>query len=123
MAGTVLVLTRPDDVTADLVVLELCRRGVPVWRAAFAATPRHLFAPAFTRRLPTGQYEQLDRRDPDQAEAWLRAVYSDDSLVIQFDEGGTATSSSSQPTVMAFMLEALDVQDGDTVLEVGTGTG
>lgn len=40
MAGrTVVVLTRQDDVTADLVVLELARRGVPVFRFDTAEFP------------------------------------------------------------------------------------
>lgn len=35
---------------------------------------------------------------------------------------GTATCSSTQPSLMAIMLEALDIADGHRVLEVGTGT-
>lgn len=42
MAGTVLVLTRPDDLTADLIVLELDRRGTPVFRTDVAEFPQHL---------------------------------------------------------------------------------
>jgi hypothetical protein len=64
-------------------------------------------------------------------------VYSDLTLVIQLngdntawetarpDSGvtGRATSSSTQPTLMAWMLETLDVKPGQDVLEVRTGTG
>ena len=32
-------------------------------------------------------------------------------------------SSSSQPTVMAMLLEQLDVRPGQRVLEIGAGTG
>jgi protein-L-isoaspartate(D-aspartate) O-methyltransferase len=34
-----------------------------------------------------------------------------------------AGQSISQPTTVAFMLELLDVQEGDTVLDIGSGSG
>jgi protein-L-isoaspartate(D-aspartate) O-methyltransferase len=67
---------------------------------AFARVPRHLFLPGVS----------------------LDAVYADDAVVTR-DEGGVPTSSSSQPSLMARMLEQLDVRAGDRVLEIGTGTG
>ncbi|MGQ0779178.1 MAG: methyltransferase domain-containing protein [Pseudonocardiales bacterium] len=39
------------------------------------------------------------------------------------NQAGAPPSSSSMPTVMAGMLEALDLQPGHRVLEIGTGTG
>ncbi|MFI5839469.1 methyltransferase domain-containing protein [Catenuloplanes sp. NPDC051500] len=104
----------------------------PQWVAAFAAVPRHVFARRFWwRPQPGPEREFIDGTDPQQATRWLAAVYSDDSLATQLDEAGTATSSSSQPSLMATMLEALAVEDGadgsgvaaDRVLEIGTGTG
>ena len=67
---------------------------------AFARVPRHLFLPG----LP------------------LDAVYADDAVVTH-DEGGVPTSSSSQPSLMARMLDQLEVGAGDRVLEIGAGTG
>lgn len=71
----------------------------------------------------------IDRNsDP---EAWLSTVYSDRALVTQFDDGATIwpdvghrpSSSASMPSVVAGMLRVLDVHAGQSVLEVGTGTG
>ena len=67
---------------------------------AFARVPRHLFLPG----VP------------------LDGVYADDAVVTR-DEGGVPTSSSSQPSLMARMLDQLEVRAGDRVLEVGAGTG
>ncbi|MGW5448676.1 methyltransferase domain-containing protein [Streptomyces asiaticus] len=102
---------------ADHLVRTGCIRSKP-WRAAFLSVPRELFVPDFTVRAQ-GSLHRYSQGDP----AWLAAAYQDVSLLTQFDQDGTATSSSTQPSLMAQMLEALDVRDGDTVLEIGAGTG
>ncbi|MFI6098740.1 methyltransferase domain-containing protein [Lentzea sp. NPDC051213] len=94
------------------------------WLKAFRAVPRHEFLPRFYRQLHNGDWEHVTAEHPD----WLRLVYADRVWVTQFDgddtvTGGTPTCSSSMPTIMAIMLEALEVHNGQTVLEVGTGTG
>ncbi|MGH3849659.1 MAG: protein-L-isoaspartate O-methyltransferase, partial [Pseudonocardiaceae bacterium] len=75
----------------------------------------------------------LERPDSD----WLEGIYTIDPLITQLngDESlaerarngepvtGEPTSSSSSPSLMALMLSALDVQHGESVLEIGTGTG
>jgi protein-L-isoaspartate(D-aspartate) O-methyltransferase len=53
----------------------------------------------------------------------LDRIYSDQALITHFDERGAPTSSSSQPALVAQMLEALELAPGMRVLEVGTGTG
>lgn len=54
----------------------------------------------------------------------LDMIYSNTGLVTHLDADGYApTSSSSQPTLMAKMLEALDLRPGMRVLEIGAGTG
>ncbi|MEV0284367.1 CocE/NonD family hydrolase C-terminal non-catalytic domain-containing protein [Kribbella sp. NPDC050820] len=85
------------------------------WRAAFAAAPRHLFVPRFYQNTSEGS-AQIDVSAGDQ---WLRTVYSDTHLVTKDD----VTSSSTAPSLMATMLEALDLSGDETVLEVGTGIG
>ncbi|MGW7366650.1 ATP-grasp peptide maturase system methyltransferase [Streptomyces sp. NPDC054841] len=67
-------------------------------------------------------------------EEWLRIVYSLDTLTTQLDGHLTAdqtgepvtgvpTSSSTDPTTVVGMIEALDLTAEHRVLEIGTGTG
>jgi protein-L-isoaspartate(D-aspartate) O-methyltransferase len=53
----------------------------------------------------------------------LDRIYSDQALITHFDERGAPTSSSSQPALVAQMLEGLELAPGMRVLEVGAGTG
>ena len=61
------------------------------------------------------------------ADGWsaeaLGLVYSDEALITRRDAEGNPTSSASQPSVVAMMLEALDLGPGMRVLEIGAGTG
>ncbi|MFJ9340789.1 methyltransferase domain-containing protein [Streptomyces sp. NPDC101733] len=95
----------------------------PAWRAAFTAVPRHLFVPWFWTGRGAG-HERLWAEDPDpeRRARWLRGVYADAPLATRLRDG-ELVSSSSQPSLMARMLDALDVRDGDNVLEIGAGTG
>ncbi|WP_432249449.1 methyltransferase domain-containing protein [Streptomyces sanyensis] len=95
----------------------------PGWRSAFAAVPRHLFVPCyFVNR--SGVYERMWREDPDPEERdrWLHGAYEDAPLATRLRDG-TLLSSSSQPSLMARMLQALEAAPGDRVLEIGAGTG
>ncbi|MGW7457886.1 methyltransferase domain-containing protein [Streptomyces sp. NPDC054797] len=107
-------------------VRELAAAGVledPRWRAAFEAVPRHVFVPYFWTGRGAG-HERLWAEDPDpeRRARWLRGVYVDTPLATRLRDG-RLVSSSSQPSLMAKMLAALDVRDGDDVLEIGAGTG
>jgi protein-L-isoaspartate(D-aspartate) O-methyltransferase len=73
--------------------------------AAFSAVPRELFIPEV------------------HAERGLEAVYQDRAFPTKHDRRGMPISSSSQPAMMAEMLELLEVTPGQRVLEVGAGTG
>ena len=72
----------------------------PEVEAAFRAVPRHLFLP----------------------DVPLERVYSDEAILTKL-QNGQLVSSSSQPAMMAIMLEQLDLQPGHRVLEVGAGSG
>ncbi|MGH3157325.1 MAG: methyltransferase, FxLD system [Streptosporangiaceae bacterium] len=69
--------------------------------AALGLVPRHVFLP----------------------ESALERAYADDAVPTKFDAEGHPISSSSQPAIMALMLEQLDVRPGHRVLEIGAGTG
>ncbi|MGE7389449.1 methyltransferase domain-containing protein [Streptomyces sp. NPDC004126] len=107
-------------------VRELTAAGVledPAWRAAFAAVPRHLFVPYFWTGRGAGHERLWDEDpDPERRARWLRGVYTDAPLATRLRDG-ELVSSSSQPSLMAKMLDALRVRDGDNVLEIGAGTG
>jgi protein-L-isoaspartate(D-aspartate) O-methyltransferase len=68
--------------------------------AAFRAVPRHHFLPDLE----------------------LETVYSDEAIAIK-EVNGRTVSSSSQPAMMAIMLEQLDLRPGQRVLEIGAGSG
>jgi len=96
---------------------------------AVAQTPRHLFVPSSASTTVAGSTAQKTSVD-----AWLDEVYSDLTLVVQrrpppsgWPAGGEhaalPTSSSTMPSLMVEMLEALGLHDGHRVLEIGTGTG
>lgn len=53
----------------------------------------------------------------------LATAYTDEALVTRRDPDGVPISSSSQPSMMAIMLEQLAPAPGDAVLEIGAGTG
>jgi len=52
----------------------------------------------------------------------LKTIYSDSALVTRVS-GGLPSSSTSQPTLVAQMLELLELAPGQRVLEIGAGTG
>ncbi|MER5516081.1 methyltransferase domain-containing protein [Streptomyces sp. NPDC002763] len=109
------------------LVREIDAEGVwaaePVWREAFEAVPRHLFVPYYYVAGARG-YERRwgESADPGARERWVRGAYEDVPLATRLRDG-QLLSSSSQPSLMARMLVALRVADGDRVLEIGAGTG
>ncbi|SHK96951.1 methyltransferase domain-containing protein [Actinacidiphila paucisporea] len=96
----------------------------PAWRAAFAEVPRHLFVPEYYRGVADGGYGRYAADEPDARRRlrWLTGAYCDQPIATHV-EGGELVSSSSQPSLMALMCEALDVREGQRVLEIGAGTG
>src|SRR5262249_21195741 len=72
------------------------------------------------------RWREILTREPGSAE--LRLLYSDRALITHLGaasrgQTGVPVSSSSQPSLMAQMLEDLQLAPGLKVLEVGAGTG
>ncbi|MEU6660788.1 methyltransferase domain-containing protein [Streptomyces sp. NPDC046821] len=117
---------RADAARAGLV-RAIAETGVwdddPDWRDVFEQVPRHVFVPYYYVPMTNG-YQRLWCEDPDarRRTRWLKGAYADEPLATRVRDG-ELVSSSSQPSLMAQMLVALDVRDGDRVLEIGAGTG
>jgi protein-L-isoaspartate O-methyltransferase len=91
-------------------------------REAVDALPRHHFAPERLWRWDGDAYLPVDRgTDP---EGWAAEVYGGpyDAAVTQVT-GGVPSSSLSCQSVVVDMLDALMLEPGQRVLELGTGTG
>ncbi len=67
----------------------------------FRRVPRHLFLP----------------------DVPLHQVYSGEAIVTRYGPDGNPISSSSEPAIMAVMVEQLRLESGHRVLEIGAGTG
>ncbi|MER5913844.1 methyltransferase, FxLD system [Streptomyces sp. NPDC001982] len=68
---------------------------------ALRTVPRHVFVP----------------------DASLEDAYANAPVHIKYDTDGTSISCASQPGVVALMLDQLDAQPGESILELGAGTG
>ncbi len=81
----------------QMVERQLAVRGItdPKVLSAFLKVPRQRFVP----------------------DSFKDQTYEDHPIGIGYDQ------TISQPYIVAFMLESLDLQKGDRVLEIGTGTG
>jgi methyltransferase of ATP-grasp peptide maturase system len=106
----------------------------PKWRAAVEGVPRELFLnPGVFLPVDGGRWRPVTALGTAPRE-WLEIAYSDQSLATQLDGNLTAdqvaglvtgvpTSSSTTPVTVVGMIEDLELEDGQTVLEIGTGTG
>jgi len=73
----------------------------PAVEAAMRAVPRHQFVP----RAP------------------IEDAYADEAVITKRSSDGTALSCASVPSLVAVMLDQLEVQPGQRILEIGAGTG
>ena len=119
------------DVQLNRMVDSLVAKGSimsPSVERAFRSVRRHRLLASWYRLeisdsrpvLPHWTLTVFDREHP---EDWaLDKIYSDSPLVTRV-EGIMPRSSTSQPSLVAEMLESMGIAQGMHVLEIGTGTG
>jgi len=94
---------------------------------AFRATPRHRFLDRIWHcHRQQGGWREIHTHNPGRQE--LRLLYADRALTTRLSDAGPGQapvpiSSSSQPSLMAEMLEDLLLSPGLRTLEIGAGTG
>jgi len=84
---------------------------------------RHLFIEElWEQNEKTGKWEcfKIDFKNPQ--EEILKKIYVDTPLVIAI-KNENVFSTSSQPSLMGYMLELSEIKKNDIVLEIGTGSG
>ncbi len=99
--GMIMAVELPANV--DRLVGVLLSAGAitsPAVEAAFRAVPRHLFVP----------------------DVAIETAYRNEAIPTKLLDG-RAVSSASQPSIVAVMLDQLDLAPGQRVLEIGAGTG
>jgi protein-L-isoaspartate O-methyltransferase len=104
--------------------------SAPEWHAAVSATPRHVLVPRWWQPIPNSYPFAWEL-----VEAAWSAAYADETLVTRVGPlhadhaeardrpSGAPTSSSTLPGLIVSMLHLLDPQEGDRVLDAGTGSG
>jgi protein-L-isoaspartate(D-aspartate) O-methyltransferase len=111
---------------------ELRRLGIEDARVleAMDQVPRHAFVERFWRvppsLEPSGGPELQEYRVTDESSDTVLAQVYDASaaiLIRRSDPGVPATSSISAPVIVASMLSELQLEPGQRVLEIGTGSG
>jgi protein-L-isoaspartate O-methyltransferase len=104
------------------------------WRELIAQVPRDPFIPEtiwvdIDAVHSRSGFTALSKHD--HLQRWRELVAANEPVITQVDEGHTVagdtgrspSSSCSKPSIVADMLDALDLYPGHSVLEIGTGTG
>src|SRR6266498_223928 len=86
---------------------------------AYLATPRHKFVKRY-RRWGVKEWNEVNE---DNLEEHLATLYSDRALVLFGDNDDDVPSTISQPSFVLRMLDMLQLEPGQKVFELGTGSG
>lgn len=91
---------------------------------AYWSTPRHLFVKRFYQQR--GDEWESTILDEGNIDVKLPLLYQDTPIVLVVDTKSPLLgfkSSISQPSLVLSMLKKLDIREGDSVLEIGAGSG
>jgi protein-L-isoaspartate(D-aspartate) O-methyltransferase len=97
-------------------------RDTPISAAtqqAYLATPRHLFVNRY-REWGIEKWQEIDR---DNLAPYLPTLYTDKPLILFGDDDGDIPSTISQPSFVLRMLDLLQIKPGQTIFELGAGSG
>ena len=120
MASSTLVLHRfLRQYVDELKALDVLQSIAIEIEQAFEAVHRHEFVEEFE----VGDGKTYKVAGPQTAHNVLDLIYSNTPLLTDRDLDGKPASSSSEPSLIATMLQSLDVEPSMKVLEIGTGTG
>jgi Protein-L-isoaspartate carboxylmethyltransferase len=86
---------------------------------AYLATPRHKFVRRY-RRWGVKEWNVVNEAN---LEEHLATLYSDRALVLFGDDDKDVPSTISQPSFVLRMLDMLQLEPGQKVFELGTGSG
>lgn len=86
---------------------------------AYLATPRHQFVRHY-RRWGVKAWSEVNEAN---LEEHLGTLYSDRALVLFGDDDDDVPSTISQPSFVLRMLDMLQLESGQKVFELGTGSG
>ena len=86
---------------------------------AYLATPRHQFVRHY-RRWGVKEWSEVNEAN---LEEHLATLYSDRALVLFGDDDDDVPSTISQPSFVLRMLDMLQLESGQKVFELGTGSG
>jgi len=86
---------------------------------AYLATPRHQFVRRY-RRWGIKEWSEVNEGN---LEEHLATLYSDRALVLFGDDDDDVPSTISQPSFVLRMLDMLQLERGQKVFELGTGSG
>jgi len=103
MGSTATTGSAPETLRAGMVehIKETGHGRTSSVREAMLTVPRHEFVPGTT----------------------IEDAYADIAVITKRDAQGSALSCASVPTIVAMMLDQLDVRPGHRTLEIGAGTG
>ena len=108
------------DKLADKVASEIDDKDVI---EAFRTIPRHLFVQhGFYIHDKLAHQMKFITQDETEPSDWLDIIYDNQVLLLSLGDSDPP-SSSSEPVLMAQMLDALQVKAGMNILEIGTGSG